>query len=175
MKLKPHHPGLFTAAAQAEAWAGRFFKQQRVNSLLVMYGNVGCGKTHIAERLWQWAGRFAVMAWEIGGWKDVPTCHIVRWPLIVDAFKNGQYGAMETMRDEDMLVIDDVGADNDPSKNGMEKLCQILSARERKFTVVTTNIFPNYWEAVFENRVADRLLRNSVIVDMSKIPSFGTV
>ena len=74
----------------------------------------------------------------------------------------------------DFLVIDDIGAESDRYKSGeaIDKLCQILSRREGMFTVVTTNVEPSNWSALLDARVADRLLRKSVVVDMFEVPSF---
>ena len=72
-----------------------------------------------------------------------------------------------------LLVLDDIGAENDPWKIAADRLCQILSRRERKFTVLTTNIKPADWPVKFDGRINDRLLRNSCIVDLTGVPSFA--
>jgi DNA replication protein DnaC len=82
---------------------------------------------------------------------------------------------MQDCIDASLLALDDVGAETDRHHVGTGKLCQILSRRERRFTIVTTNIQPDFWEVKFDRRVSDRFLRNSIVVDLSAVPSYGTL
>jgi len=75
--------------------------------------------------------------------------------------------------DSDLLIVDDIGAENDPWKICADKLCQVMSRREKRFTVITTNIQPAQWAQVFDDRINDRLLRNSVVVDISNVKSYS--
>jgi DNA replication protein DnaC len=74
-----------------------------------------------------------------------------------------------------MLLLDELGGGHDPSRVGVDKLCQVLSRRETRWTLITTNILPAAWEQAFDRRVASRLLRNSTLVDLSDVPDFGTL
>jgi DNA replication protein DnaC len=49
----------------------------------------------------------------------------------------------------------------------------VLSRREQQFTVITTNIAPDNWNTRFDIRIADRLMRNTNVVDLSGVPSFA--
>jgi DNA replication protein DnaC len=92
---------------------------------------------------------------------------------VVDDFKGGDYSVLGDMFEVDLLVIDDIGAEHDPSKSGVNKLCQILSRRETKFTVITSNISPAHWPERFDTRIADRLLRNSEVIELWSVPSYA--
>ena len=74
---------------------------------------------------------------------------------------------MEDAFNADLVVIDDVGSENDPWKVCADKFCQILSRREKKFTVVTTNVTPEQWTERFDGRINDRLMRSSVVNQLS--------
>jgi len=106
-------------------------------------------------------------------WTRVPSIAFYRWPEVTDGFKEGDYSPMTDLLDSDLVIIDDIGAEYDPSKNAANRLCQTLSRREQKFTMVTTNIHPEHWAHLFDVRIADRLLRNSQIVDLFGVPSYA--
>lgn len=162
-------------AEQAEKFCGRWFHNDRNISLLVLGGETGCGKTHTAKAIFRFAQVAAIKAYETGKWDlgKVPTSFFVSWPQATDGFKSGEYGLMDDMMQDDLLILDDLGAEHDPSKNAADKLCQILSRRERKFTVVTTNIKPEIWSSKFDIRIADRLLRNSRVVNLFSVKSYA--
>jgi len=98
----------------------------------------------------------------------------VRWPETTQEVDRGEYEWLfEEMMSVDLLVIDDAGAENDPWKKAANKLCQILSRREQKFTVITTNIKVESWPERFDTRIADRLFRNSQLVDLFGVESYS--
>lgn len=146
--------------------------------MLVLVGESGCGKTHVARAIARYAAVAGFTALEKGRgktWSDhIPSSAFYAWSEITDGFKAGDYSTVQDMMDADLLVLDDVGAEHDPSKNATAKLCQILSRREKKFTVITTNIKPEEWPTSFDTRVADRLLRNSKIILLFGVESYTT-
>lgn len=99
-------------------------------------------------------------------------CTMVNWSEQVNAFKSGEWET-EHLTEPAMLILDDIGAEHDPSKCGAEKLYMVLERREWKWTLITTNISASHWEQRFERRISDRLLRNSAIVDLTKVPSYS--
>lgn len=123
----------------------------------------------------RWASHVGFNLWETGVLKSPLTTNIVTWPTITDAFKAGLYGVVDDLMRDDFVVIDDIGAEHDPSRNATDKLCQILSRRESKWTLITTNLGPDEWGNRWDERVADRLLRRSTVVDMTGVPSFATL
>jgi hypothetical protein len=62
----------------------------------------------------------------------------------------------------------------DPYKSGLPAvlLAMLLSARERKWTMMTTNIAPEGWAARWDKRVEDRLYRNSRQVILREATSY---
>ena len=179
LKLNFHHPKIQAMADRAEAFCGRWYRFSPTPALLVLVGEPNCGKTHTARAIYQFARSTAFQAFVAGKgktWgKRIPALEFMRWPEIVDDFKNGNYGTVNDMIDTDLLVLDDVGAEHDPSKSAASKLCQILSRRERKFTVLTSNVPPTQWPERFDTRIADRLIRNSEVIDLFGVPSYATL
>jgi len=76
--------------------------------------------------------------------------------------------AMQDSMQADILFLDDIGAESDKYKSAenVDALCQLLSRRERKWTLVTTNFRTEQWDQQFDARVADRLMRNSIVCDL---------
>lgn len=100
-------------------------------------------------------------------------CIYWHWPALLDAFKEGQWDLVEDMFKTPCLIIDEIGGGHDPSQVGIDKLCQILSRREKMWTLVTTNVLPSAWEDKFDKRIASRFFRNSTLIDLSEVPDFN--
>jgi DNA replication protein DnaC len=145
--------------------------------MLVLVGQSGCGKTHIAKSIYRFCSRVAIDVYNRNdGWGKAdhfPICHYDLWPRIATCLMNKNEEPMADLYQADCLVVDDIGAENDPFKIASDRLCQLFSRREFSFTVVTTNIGVSDWEARFDRRTSDRLLRNSVVVDMGEVPSYA--
>jgi DNA replication protein DnaC len=161
LRLDVTHPDVQTMADEAERFCSRWFKNCPAPSLLVLAGSYGRGKSHVARCIYQFAQRAGWSSFhETKRWgTSIPSAMYLRWPEVADAFKEGQYGVLEDCFTQSLLILD-------PSKNAADKLCQILTRRERLFTVVTTNISPALWPERFDGRIGDRLLRNSVAVEL---------
>lgn len=175
LDLEVHHPSIQQMADEAQEWAFRWFRNIQTHSLLVLHGNSGCGKSHIASRIYGYARAAAFTAYEKGHWQEgPPLLCMLRWPETTSALvdQNIEQWCEDAIK-AGMLILDDIGAENDPWKKATDRLCQILTRRERKFTFVTTNVAADQWPVRFDVRIADRLCRNSVIVDLSQCPSFA--
>lgn len=142
---------------------------------MVIHGENGTGKTHCLKAVerWYWkAGRTALF---------VPRDDVVRvpelqcwtWPKLLDHLKEGGWSVVDELCQCELLLLDELGGGHDPSFVGVDKLCQILSAREKKWTLVTTNIRPDAFEEKFDRRVASRLLRNSIVIDLSEVEDYN--
>lgn len=169
LRLEAHHPKIQELADAASNMAKWFANAERVTHPvnLVICGNSGTGKTHTAFSLYRWARNYS------GRVGAVVDCF--SWPEACESIAEGFYGVVHDMIAADFLVLDDIGAETDKYKSGimLDKLCQVLSRREQEFTVITTNIGMENWESKLDVRVTDRLIRNSVVVDLSGVPSYS--
>ena len=168
-------PELQELADEAEKFCGRWFRNIPNPSLLVIVGGFGSGKTHTAKGIFRFCCAAAFSALETTKWGDnhIPSGAYISWPEAAGNFAEKQFGQFQDALESDLIVLDDIGAENDPWKICSDKLCQILSRREKKFTVITTNVSPVQWTERFDGRINDRLLRNSVLVDISGVPSYA--
>lgn len=174
LSLELHHPSLNALQEAVWAFCCGFASNPSKGRKLVVYGNNGTGKSKCAKAVRRWVRDRAIelplVAGEYGA--SLAECALVNWAERVNAFKSGDWD-IEDLINCPMLILDDIGAEHDPSKCGAEKLYMILERREWKWTMITTNVITESWEARFERRISDRLLRNSVIVDLTKVPSYS--
>jgi len=103
----------------------------------------------------------------------IPDVRMVNWPAAIDAMMGGDWTITEAMIEPTVAGLDDIGAEHDPTRIGVEKLYRIFNERIGRWTVATTNIAPEQLEEKFERRLVSRFLRDSVIVDLSGVPDFN--
>lgn len=176
LRLDAVSPELQTLADAAEAFCARWVKNDKSKTLLVIVGTFGSGKTHTAKAIGSFCTAAALNAFEKGGWDklgSLPSTIFISWPSVASEFNEKNFSVMDDAIKSALTILDDIGAENDPWKICADKLCQILSRREKMFTVVTTNIEPAAWASKFDGRIEDRLLRNSIVIDISNVPSFS--
>lgn len=175
--LKLSHVEKYQALAMLEREVGRFcadiWKSPTEGRLLVLAGSNGCGKTMMAKAVRRWIGVVgSSKQFMRSGFITHIKCDFWRWPELIDLLKSGGWEVVQDLIESCVLIIDDLGAEHDPSSVGVDKLCQILSRRENKHTMITTNIVPAAWQDKFDRRVASRLYRNSTLVDLSSVPDY---
>jgi DNA replication protein DnaC len=182
LKMNLYHPQLKAMASDLYSFIQDVFYSRNRGAIIILYGPNGCGKTHAARSVAQWfnAVRMKIgpvlIEGDVTGESDamIPNCIFENWPSIVDGFKRDQWLIADMILCEYLVILDDIGAEHDPSGIGLDKLYVMLNRRERKHTILTTNYSPAEWEHKFERRIASRLFRNTVHVDMSQVPDFST-
>lgn len=156
---------------------------------LLIYGENGSGKSHSAKAVSQWAKAVAYthlprvsdigdtpysVELGIGGIRR-PQCEFRNWARLLKSIKSDQnWTAAGELCHAELLILDDVGAEHDPTKFGVGELYEVLERRERDWTIVTTNIAPDMWEEKFERRIASRFLRNFTHVPLDQVKDFNT-
>jgi len=131
---------------------------------LVLVGDTGNGKTTLAKSAYNIASIHGVDAWYSGTWKHPSTAVFARWSEVVDA--RGE--VFDDIAKADFAVIDDIGAEVDKFRNGgaTEKLNTMLEARERKFTIITTNVPREEWKIRWDKRVASRMHHRAIVCEL---------
>jgi len=175
LALDVHHPKIQTTADDVEAFCRDFMKNSRDQPLFVLAGSNSSGKSHAARAIQRWCQHLGLAAFG-QTWGKTPGDVYVRWPEAVDEFNKGNDAAMDDYRKADLLILDDIAAVDDrfKTRTHVAKLCQVLTHREdyRMFTVLTTDIQPESWREVFDQRVAERLFSHARLVNLFGVPSY---
>lgn len=175
--MKINHPQLQALENEVYDFCAGYAKCPSRGYRLIIFGNNGTGKSHAAKAIRSWANRMAIelplVQGEVG--LRLATAEFHNWPSVVDKLKSGEWEMIEEMQEANLLVLDDIGAEHDPSKMGAEKLYLLLENREFKWTVITTNVSEPSWELKFEKRIASRLLRNVRHVPLDEVPDFKSL
>lgn len=170
------HPELIRLEFEACKFCTGYFKNPARGRLLVIYGNNGVGKSMVAENIVTWAhharANFPKIVVGPGALQNADQW-FVRWPKFLDDLKNGSWELVDAAEAVSLLVLDELGGAYDPSGIGTDKLCRILSRREKKWTIITTNLDPASWETSFDRRIASRLYRNAIHVEMNNVQDYG--
>lgn len=162
-------------ADEVSGWAKRFFNNVRERRIMTIIGLVGVGKTHTAEKMFQWAKAISITAWDGGNWPHPPRIEWVEWGKVAFLDHKEFQRWMDGTFDIDLLFIEDIGAEVDRYKSGepTERLREVLNEFKNKWIFITTNVFPEDWKIKWDERVADRLMRNSTMAVLRESKSFA--
>jgi DNA replication protein DnaC len=136
---------------------------------VLIFGNPGSGKTHVACALGQElirSGRRVLFA----------TCGLMVQDLLVAKRELKLRGFLKKISRYEVLILDDIGYVQ-YSREEMEVLFSLLAERyERGSVVLTSNLAFSGWEAIFKDPMTtaaaiDRLVHHSVILELN-VPSY---
>jgi DNA replication protein DnaC len=136
---------------------------------VLIFGNPGSGKTHVACALGQElirSGRRVLFA----------TCGLMVQDLLVAKRELKLRGFLKKISRYEVLILDDIGYVQ-YSREEMEVLFSLLAQRyERGSVVLTSNLAFSGWEAIFKDPMTtaaaiDRLVHHSVILELN-VPSY---
>lgn len=166
------------AMLEAAVELGRGIRDDKKPKWLSLLGSSGAGKSHIARRLRRVAlervsrhnTRVKVFERGIGPlWASWYS-----WPIISAGFREGAYSVIDEISAEWFVVLDDIGADHDPSGVGNRSLYRILDERIGKWTVLTSNLSLESL-AEINSRIPSRMHRNDSIIVNVDLPDWSTL
>lgn len=165
---------------RCEIWVKHVVRNERMtDTLLVVHGRNGCGKSTAAKGLVKYFNAYRMWAFGKGFWGvNPPSLAIfVDWAKIAETKPDERDDFWRECSDASLLVLDDVGADTDRfrSEVSTDNFRRMLQHRERRFTMVTTNVPPAQWQERWDARVADRLLRNADVFEIANAPSWAVL
>ncbi len=174
LALDHHHPDVVTLENSVFDFCQGIATNPRHGKKFVIYGNNGVAKTHCCHVIEKWVKDRAMDLQLVDSEHGLRLidCVMANWAETVDRFKTGDW-SIDEMADASVLLLDDIGAEHDPTRAGVAKLYLLLEKREKKWTFITTNVSPGGWERQFDRRVRDRLFRNSTHVDLTKVSSYS--
>ena len=77
---------------------------------------------------------------------------------LADTFR--QYGYNSYAEKADLLFVDDIGAEKDTTGFVKGKLCELLSRRLGKWTLLTSNLTLTDMGENYDNRISSRIIRD---------------
>lgn len=150
------------------------FKNPREGRLLLAYGANGNAKTHVFEAIKKWFNTVCRSNYFVERENVIrmPYGQFWSFPKLLRELKDGNWKLIDELESCELLCLDELGGGHDPSTVGVDVLCQILSARERKWTYIATNVAPESWEQSFDKRITSRFFRNSTMIDLCDVPDY---
>lgn len=140
---------------------------------LVLAGVSGTGKTHIAKACVRFFTRNLDTLRDETKGSEEKTRYVRRggfknWPEAMIEMIGGDYTGLRQLNDDWLVCLDDIGAEYAGNRElSNSKLYEVFTARESKFTIVTSNLSVKQISETLDRRLASRLLRNgSVVIDV---------
>lgn len=90
---------------------------------------------------------------------SMPTCCCVYWPHACRIARDGNWGYIQELSTKDVLLIDDFGSGKN-TDFPVTEFCDLLERRQKKPTLITTNLTPEDIQAL-DPRIWDRLIRHN--------------
>lgn len=140
-----------------DEWLTAVF-QKAAPRWITLLGNSGCGKTHCARKLWEYAEQKF-------DWSTCSHLHSpVYWPEFVQGLRAGDLFTKRTdMHAWPVVFLDDIGAERDASGFASDELNTLLGTRTGKWTIITANL--NFKKlAAIDERIASRIVRDNNLV-----------
>lgn len=129
-------------------------------------GNSGTGKTFISDMIHSYAYCNLEMSQHLSLINPVMK---VFWPKLLSQLRDQDYWRVQDLSDCNFVFIDEVSVEHDPSGFAKDKLCEILSCRVNKWTVITSNLTLQKL-AEIDARISSRMIRGkSVVVEVNTI------
>lgn len=178
LKVKRYHPKHDAMCIEVHRIAMDWFNR-RGPRCVVLCGESGVGKTMVMRNLYAWCGAVKITAWQRGGWPgNPPQSWMVYWPDVVASYQDqGKWDdLLPSLAEPSILFMDDVGRESDRFKSGDNKriLLSVLSHRQYKWTVVSTNKHPSKFPEDWDFATEDRIYRNGgQVVNLFGVDSFN--
>lgn len=135
---------------------------------LSLLGKSGAGKTYLAKGIWGWYSRSSHFHANMDDKEIIYPGSWCFWPILAqDLLNNTGYGELQDLTREKLIVIDEIGADRDPSGHVRDCLSRLLSARVGKWTIITSNKSLGEIQRDIDTRISSRMVRDgSLVVDV---------
>lgn len=161
---------------------------QRGAGALILAGDPGCGKTHLAKVAYElYGGPAFVLDWSVTPVESVRNAVFYAEPELFTDIKQS-YGKNQQQTEGEiirvcqkarLLILDDLGVAHIKDESlpwAQDIYWRIFDARADKFTLITTNLTSYQWGARIGRRAISRLMQalgnEKNIVEMFGIPDY---
>lgn len=178
--LDAHDASLKEAAAACAQWVAEV-AAGRAPRWLTLTGVCGCGKTMLAQQIFDEASKYN--PGNKGLWipRDEGYSDGDRRPrnVALTASKFGQlmmageYDLPEYLADDFLVLLDDLGASRDKTQFQADALYRLYNQRQGKWTITTTNLRLREISEKVDERVASRLIRDGNQLVTITAPDYG--
>ena len=148
---------------------------------LVLYGNPGCGKTHLVTACLNMAIHSVKRTWNEDYSEYFTGLYIQSRSISSRLMETGSFRSKETYDDvinefcsSDLLVIDEIGRDPLSLSGESSGLFAIIDKRKSKGKSIAMCTNCNFEELsrILGSAAMSRILQNAIVVDMTKIPDW---
>lgn len=127
---------------------------------LSFLGGSGTGKTFLSKMLYAAASYDSSLSKHhsllCGVWKTF-------WPKLLSQLRDQKFYLIEDLSDANFLFLDEIAVEHDPSGFGRDKLCEVLTRRVGKWTLLTSNLTLEKISSI-DARIASRMIRGGSVV-----------
>lgn len=144
------HPSVNAAHVAVQWWLNDIIaKHPCIPYWLTIFGKSGTGKTHLARAACETLRAHGRKCWWLPADNLAARIHCREWHRL------------EWYKLAPILILDDLGAAYDDKGGFMSAtVYSILAAREKKWTLLTTNLAPAQLAEAYDSRLASRLKRH---------------
>lgn len=133
---------------------------------LSFVGNSGVGKTYLARQVFNFAIRKIAKSYKTYGENGiyVGDCYATTADRLAEMWREQKNSRSDDYATADILFIDDIGTTADRSGFITDAMYSLLSRRIGKWTILTSNLSYSAISEQFDERLADRMIRDGNIV-----------
>lgn len=135
-------------------------------------GTTGAGKTHLARQINAYflkhLDTHLIPNQNLTRTQFRMRGDFISWRKLAEKLRNGDYGAMQGIREDYFVVLDDIGSEYKAKSDFItSKLDEIIDARLGKWTVITANLTLEQISDNIDVRIGSRLMRGgSEVIDV---------
>lgn len=169
-----HHPLVKELAISCDLFLMACLQNVRdYGTWLVIAGNTGSGKSHVAKRIRTFYNGSKIDFWKGGGREHIPNALWGYWPEVVGWDDDDFDDFVSEACGSKLIILDDLGAEEEKYRSGAPaaRLARVLERCDGKWLFVTTNVPADQWKARWDQRVSDRLLAGNRL-SLFEVPSY---
>src|SRR6185369_910740 len=121
---------------EAAEFKRKFEDESSRPTWLSFVGSSGTGKTFLAESVYGYARMCDNLIYHRSLLSGVTKRF---WPKLVTKLRDQEFWQIDDLADANFVFLDEIAVEHDPSGFAKDKLCELLSRRVGKWTLLTSN------------------------------------